>query len=269
MNAVGLTNNKRSLIAKTLLLAAVGLGVSQSFAASFVTDFEMLDFTLPKDVVKICQDKDNCPVIEVQHLKSNQRWIDTAVNQRVNNLAINHGISDKAPSRATSDQAAKTALNDFSRAQFQDAPTDAPWAYQLSVTPNYIGHVNDIELIRIDSYQFTGGAHGLPYSEHLMFDQKLKRQLKLNDILMTGKKPRFEALAKAAYKKWVSEFYDDIKDYEKSWPFSLTDNVTLTDKGVDIVYQPYAIAPYAAGMPTLSIPYQQLNGILKPQYMVK
>lgn len=264
-----LTFNKRKLVAKVCLTAAMGLGMSQSFAANFIADFEMLDYSLPKDVVKLCQDKDNCPVVEVQHLASSQKWIDSMVNKRVNNLAINHGISDKAPSSATSDQAAKAALNDFSRAQFQDAPTDAPWAYQLSVTPNYIGHINDVELIRIDSYEFTGGAHGLPYSEHLMFDQKLKRQIKLNDILITGKKPKFEALAKAAYKKWVSEFYDDIQDYEKTWPFSLTDNVTLTDKGVDIVYQPYAIAPYAAGMPTLSIPYQQLSGIIKPQYMVK
>lgn len=263
-----LNQSNCKLVSKVLLMAAIGLGMKQSFAASFVADFDMLDYTLPKDVVKLCQDNDNCPTIEVQYLKSNQKWINDAVNKKVNYLIVNSRLSEKPLSSVTTKRAVTSSLDEFTRGQFDGAPSDS-WAYQLSVTPNYIGHVNDVELIRIDSYEFTGGAHGLPYSEHLMFDQKLKRQIKLNDILISGKKPKFEALAKAAYKKWVAEFYDDIKDYEKTWPFSLTDNVTLTDKGVDIVYQPYAIAPYAAGMPTLSLPYQQLSGIIKPQYMLK
>ncbi|BFM01967.1 hypothetical protein Psyaliredsea_06140 [Psychrobacter alimentarius] len=60
-----------------------------------------------------------------------------------------------------------------------------------------------------------------------------------------------------------------MSSYEKNWPFTLSDNVTLTDKGIDILYQPYAIGPYASGMPTLSIPYSQLNGVIKPRFIPK
>jgi len=264
---------------KTLLqtkfspLAAVSVLLAASFApaqaANFISETEYFSYSLPTDVQKRCNDKNNCPNIEIQHLKSNQSWIDTLVNKRVNNLVINHGISDKPASTATSNQATKTALDAFSRAQFKEAPRDYKWSYELSVTPSYVGHVNDVELIKIDSYEFTGGAHGIPYRENLMFDQKLKRQIKLNDILITGKKPKFEAQAYDAYKKWVATFDKDLKNYEKNWPFSLSDNIMLTDKGVDLLYQPYAIAPYASGMPTLTIPYRQLNGIIKPQYVVK
>ncbi|MGI9340106.1 MAG: RsiV family protein [Psychrobacter sp.] len=43
--------------------------------------------------------------------------------------------------------------------------------------------------------------------------------------------------------------------------------MTLTDKGVDIRYQPYAIGPYAYGMPVLTIAYDNLTGILKPRFL--
>ena len=135
------------------------------------------------------------------------------------------------------------------------------------VTPDYLGHVNDFELFEIHSYVFTGGAHGMPYSEYLTFDLNTKKQVTLDDMLIKGKKPRFEALAHDAYKAWVKTVADDVSSYEKSWPFTLSDNVTLTDQGIDIRYQHYSIGPYAYGMPVLSIPYSQLQGVIKPQFL--
>ena len=36
----------------------------------------------------------------------------------------------------------------------------------------------------------------------------------------------------------------------------------FTDKGIMFVYNPYEIAPYAAGMPTFTIPYDKLKNLL-------
>ena len=137
------------------------------------------------------------------------------------------------------------------------------------VTPEYLGHVNDFELFEINSYVFTGGAHGMPYSEYLVFDQQTKKQIQLTDMLQPNKKSRFKALAYDAYKDWVKTVDEDAASYEKSWPFTLSENVTLTDKGIDIRYQHYAIGPYAYGMPVLSIPYDKLDGIIKPRFIPK
>ena len=153
--------------------------------------------------------------------------------------------------------------------QFADLPKDSVFVYNLMVTPEYLGHVNDFEMFEIDSYVFTGGAHGMPYSEYLVFDQKTKKQIQLVDMLQSGKKSRFKALAYNAYKDWVKTVDKDVASYEKNWPFTLSDNVTLTDKGIDIRYQHYSIGPYAYGMPVLSIPYSKLGGIIKPQFIPK
>ena len=86
-------------------------------------------------------------------------------------------------------------------------------------------------------------------------------------MLQPNKKSRFNALAYSAYKEWVKTVDEDVASYEKSWPFTLSDNVTLTDTGIDIRYQHYSIGPYAYGMPVLSIPYNQLQGVIKPQFL--
>lgn len=137
------------------------------------------------------------------------------------------------------------------------------------VTPDYLGHVNNFELFEINSYVFIGGAHGMPSSEYLIFDTSSKKQIQLADMLQPNNKSRFKALAYNAYKEWVKTIDKDVASYEKNWPFTLSDNVTLTDKGVDIRYQHYSIGPYAYGMPVLSIPYSELSGVIKPHFLPK
>ncbi len=56
-------------------------------------------------------------------------------------------------------------------------------------------------------------------------------------------------------------------DFRDSWPFDKTDNVFFNDKGMVLQYNVYHIAPYAMGQPTLTIPYAELEGIVRGQYL--
>ena len=262
------------LIMATASLLSVGLTAN---ASTLISSTEYLEYELPKIVRDKCYEKNNCPEIEVKYLKTNQNWLNEIVNRRINNIAINSQPSDKPINKATSTKAAKLAIDDFTKAQFEDLPADVPWSYQLTVMPEYLGHIKlgdtkqsqteDFELFEINSYVFTGGAHGMPLSEYLIFDPSSKQQVKLDDMLQKGKKARFKALAYESYKAWVKTVDEDVKKYEQSWPFTLNDNITLTDKGIDIRYSHYAIGPYAYGMPVLSIPYTKLDGIIKPRFL--
>ncbi len=239
-------------------------------ADNLISSTDYLDYELPKSVQEICAERQHCPEIEVRYLKTNQDWINDITNARINHLVVNSKPIESAPinNKATPTMV-KAAIDDFASSQFIDMPDDSSWSYNLTVKPEYLGHVNDFELFEISSYVFTGGAHGMPYSEYLIFDTSSKKQLQLTDILQTGKKPRFEALAYEAYKQWVKTVDNDLSSYEKNWPFTLSDNVTLTDKGVDIRYQHYSIGPYAYGMPVLSMPYNKLDGVIKPRFIPK
>ena len=256
-----------SMLASTMILSVVSLSAS---ATTLINNLEYLDYELPKTIQERCIERDNCPNIEIHYLKTNQDWMNKITNARINNLVINSKPSESKPSKATGDaKVVKAAIDGFVASQFADIPDDSVFVYQLMVKPDYLGHVDNFEMFEISSYVFTGGAHGMPYSEYLIFDPSTKKQVRLDDMLQTGKKPRFKALAYEAYKTWVKTVDEDLNSYEKNWPFTLDDNVTLTDKGIDIRYQHYAIGPYAYGMPVLSIPYSKLRGVIKPHFMPK
>ena len=256
-----------SIVSSALLFGTLSFS---AHAGSLFSSTEYLDYQLPKKVQESCTARDNCPEIEVKYLNTNHKWINDITNQRINTLVINSRPSESAPITTKANPAAvKSALDGFVASQFNELPSDSAFAYSLKVTPDYVGHINDFETFEISSYVFVGGAHGMPYSEYLLFDQKTKKQIKLADMLQSGKKSQFKALVYNAYKDWVKTVDKDIKNYEKNWSFTLSDNVTLTDKGIDIRYQPYDIAPYAYGMPVLSIPYNKLGGIIQPRFIPK
>ena len=268
------------LLTKTLLAIMVSsVFTIHANASTMISATDYLEYELPQSIQDKCYEKNNCPDIEVKYLKTNQNWINDIVNARVNNIVINSQPSESAVNKSTSTEAAKLAIDAFAKSQFADLPADVPWSYQLMVKPDYLGHIKrshvqlgqteDLELFEINSYVFTGGAHGMPFSEYLIFDPNTKTQITLADLLEQGQQPYFEALAYDAYKNWVKTVDNDINSYEQSWPFTLSDNVTLTDKGIDIRYQHYAIGPYAYGMPVLTISYSKLNGIIKPQFLPK
>ena len=239
-------------------------------ARTLISNTNYLDYELPKTVLDSCSERQNCPEIEVKYLKTNHDWINKITNARIDSLVVNSQPSESAViKKSTGAKDIKIAIDNFVKSQFAELPEDSVFVYNLMVTPEYLGHVENFELFELSSYVYTGGAHGMPYSEYLVFDLSTKKQVQLADMLISGKKSQFKALAYDAYKTWVKTVDNNVASYEKNWPFTLSDNITLTDKGIDILYQPYAIAPYSSGMPVLSIPYNKLHGIIKPHFLIK
>ncbi|WP_278395681.1 RsiV family protein, partial [Acinetobacter venetianus] len=60
---------------------------------------------------------------------------------------------------------------------------------------------------------------------------------------------------------------NDPKEYEEAWPFQVTDNFLLGEQGLILQYGEYEIGPYVVGLPRLVIPFDQLKGVLKPEYL--
>ncbi|TBU92183.1 RsiV family protein [Stutzerimonas kirkiae] len=123
---------------------------------------------------------------------------------------------------------------------------------------------DDLVVIELSSYLFTGGAHGMPGRAFINYDLRQQRQLELADMLLPGQARAFWDKAADAHWKWLAAngFARD-DDFLASWPFQRTDHVALLKEGVLLKYDVYAIAPYSSGHPELLIPYGQLEGIIK------
>ncbi|HLS17873.1 MAG TPA: RsiV family protein [Paenalcaligenes sp.] len=116
----------------------------------------------------------------------------------------------------------------------------------------------------------TGAAHGLAATQFINWSNTDRKVLTIEDIVRPRKLEQFYALQQKAHQRWVDKLdlaQDDPEQFARLWPFQRTENIALTDAGVLVKYDPYAIAPYAAGMPQFLIPYDELKGVLRNDYL--
>ena len=138
----------------------------------------------------------------------------------------------------------------------------------------YNGYVEcntkDLVSVLVESYSYTGGAHGLTTCYGKNYDVKNKKFVKYEDVFCDGFE---EELAGLIDEKLSNP--EEGEDYGL-FPFykdSLTDIFTpgfetfyFTEDGITFIYGEYLIAPYASGNIFVEIPYEELNHLLKDEY---
>jgi len=142
--------------------------------------------------------------------------------------------------------------------------------YQVVLKAAVLRQAGDLAVLQLDSYQYTGGAHGIPATQYLNWQRSRNRVLSLADALAPGQRPAFMQALRQAHAAWLEtnpDARDDRAAYDKLWPFQESENYALVDDGVRVKYDAYSIAPYSHGQPELTIPYAALRGVLKPEYL--
>jgi uncharacterized protein len=120
--------------------------------------------------------------------------------------------------------------------------------------------------LTLQSYSYGhGAAHGMPGITYIHYLRGEKRRLTAGDVF-TGKgwQQRLQELALAAVKKTEGE------DLMLDDPSSINDLVVdparwdFSADGLVLQFEPYEVAPYAAGAPTVVIPWPELQNLLAP-----
>lgn len=128
-----------------------------------------------------------------------------------------------------------------------------------------------LTVIELDSWQyFTGAAHGIGATQFLNWDNAREAIIPLDAVLAPGARPGFDAALRAAHQRWLQAQPDAQSDpatWNRLWPFQPSDNYAFTDEGIVVKYNSYELAPYSYGQPELLIPYADLAGILRVDYL--
>jgi hypothetical protein len=127
-----------------------------------------------------------------------------------------------------------------------------------------------VVVVQLDSYIYSGGAHGNSTTQYLNWLPRSDMVVNLQTMIPSDNMLAFEAALKRQHARWLQTndlAKADPKAYDKMWPFKPSENAALLADGIAITYDPYEIGPYALGMPTLMIPYSELQGILRPELM--
>lgn len=251
-----------------------------------VGNVEKLSLNLPE-----CKEK-NCPELDIYRLSSNQNFIDQVIDQKI--LEILKEVVTLAPNQEQEEKSASTAeasselsIKDVQTPKMELEQKVAPYtkaflsldeeikalsanhSISLMIKPKILKSEGSLVTVVLNSSHYLGGAHGSTSQTYLNFDLDTKKQVQLKDIIEKDKLKQLDEKAYEAFKAWIieSEIATNVDEYEQAWKFKLSDNFNLDKKGLILQYGEYEIGPYVVGLPRLIIPYDQLQGILKAQYL--
>ena len=271
---------------------AASEAVTPEAVLSLEGENQALDLSLPE-----CN-ANNCPEIDIERLSSNQPYIDAWIDaeilklmQHILSIAPNPELEQKIASQAQfaasqaslASEAQAAAVTSKTTLEQQLQPYVGSFLYldqelkdlnanhQISVMvkPRILNNQGPLATVVLNSSSYLGGAHGSSSQQYANFDLKSKQLIVLKDIVLPKQQAALEKVAYAVFKQWVTDakLAENIRDYEQAWKFHLSDNFYLSQQGLILQYAEYEIGPYVVGLPKLVVAYEELNGILKPEYL--
>ena len=133
---------------------------------------------------------------------------------------------------------------------------------------NVLGQHIGLVVLALSSYNFTGGANGESGLSYLHYERSTERWLSLPDFFIEGQEPAFWQLVQQAHQQWLqTNKFDQDASFTETWPFSRTDNVAFLEAQVVLSYPVGQLGPNYLGNVQLSINYDKLHGIVKPQFI--
>ena len=137
--------------------------------------------------------------------------------------------------------------------------------FNLSVNVNYYKDITHVYML---TYAYTGGAHYTRDDTSLYYDNKTKEFVDLKYFFKDEES--FKKLSSIAY-YYVLKLED--KTFDELWVKRGTDptidnyrHFNFKDEGLEILFPPYQIASWADGEIKITIPYEEINDLLKEEY---
>ncbi|NNP74895.1 hypothetical protein A7P54_17555 [Acinetobacter sp. Ac_3412] len=223
-----------------------------------------------------------CPDFTVERLQSNFPFIDQLLDQQILEQlgkildvvdvdASAASVPKTAEDKSSLDAQAQAYANAFVKIDEELKALSSSHQISLMIKPKILQPKGTLATVVLNSSSYLGGAHGSTSQRYYNFDLTTQKQVQLHDLLLPKQKASLDKLAHEAFKTWIvdSKLATDPKEYEQAWPFQVTDNFLLGEQGLILQYGEYEIGPYVVGLPRLVIPFSELQGVLKPEYLPK
>lgn len=227
------------------------------------------------DCIDIKADDRRCLDFNVSYLHTNQARLNEYLIQDVRQLLQieqHNAPSDLAKLAELYVQEKRKELKEFR----EDANNVG---FSLNYEQTLLGQRNQIVGIKMIFSGYEGGAHGYNSTHYLNFNTATQQKLTIADIRVAGAEKALADKLKNLYQNHpvfteTSLSAEEIKTFiEKDWAdsiqeaFANPDNFTFTNEGILFSFPPYAIGPYGMGEIELVLPYQEAQGLIRPEWL--
>lgn len=125
----------------------------------------------------------------------------------------------------------------------------------------FTGQWGDIVSYRLDTYTYSGGAHGSSGTNCFNIDLNTGNRVKDTDIFIEG----FEQELGKILTKHLHSDLDCKRDFSSLFvsEISPSANYCMSSNGIDYIYEEYEIGPSYLGCVTVHVPWSELAHIMK------
>lgn len=122
------------------------------------------------------------------------------------------------------------------------------------------GHEGLISYV-VEHDSYTGGAHGLGQLDAIVLDLRDGSAVNESDLFADG----YEESLSERLSTHLPEAFDDEESYEGLFVKQIAPNgnFMVSEDGVTYIYQPYEIGPYSLGTISVTVPWTELEDLLK------
>ena len=201
-------------------------------------------------------------VIELNIPRANE---DTDVGKSINKVINDHiantlNFSEDFTESIPLEQAIKKFQEEYKtfKADFEESAL----VWEATFDGEVVYKSNDVICIALSNYTNTGGAHGNANITLYNFNLQSGSVYSLNDLV--SDEEALTALAKDFFIKELEMNSDEhLEDYFFGEDFHLPANIGFNEDGLLMLYNVYEIASYAQGITEFTIPFKDVQPLLK------
>lgn len=137
--------------------------------------------------------------------------------------------------------------------------------YEVNETNNVLG-------VHLTVYEYTGGAHYVRDDKSYYYNKKEDKIVSILDFLKDEKS--LDKLSNISYYYVMKYSVDNHLEFDEEMAkdglkcdVDNFEHFNFLDNGLEIIFPPLQVAYYAAGEVKILIPYNELDGIIKDEYL--
>ncbi|MEW7289299.1 DUF3298 and DUF4163 domain-containing protein [Aquimarina sp. 2304DJ70-9] len=237
-------NTKPNTYSKIVVVLVILMGLSSCTKRESFT-FEKQNFAV--DQMLDCSTID-CASLEINLLKvTDDSQISSTINKEIEKVACAVlNIGENQPEGSM-----KQAMQEFNNS-YQKISTEFPdeiVPYEATIDCELGFQSESLISVVMDSYVFTGGAHGYGGISYINIDTKTGKRIVNTDLFKNykGFVHHAEKVFRSKHEILESESINSTGFFFENETFSLPENIGFTEKEVILFYNPYEISSYAEG----------------------
>ncbi len=219
-----------------------------------------------KPLVLTEEDCADCPKVSIsipQAVQGNKTA--STVNTALREEIISQLLFDEDMEVAKLEDALLSFKNGYIELKNLYAEEATPWEAQIEGKVVYEDET--LLTVQLNSYIFTGGAHGYSAQRFLNFDKK--RGVELENWQLFQNRKAFQQFVEAKFREQESipeeASINQTGLMFESNRFYLPENIGFTEEGIQLLYNPYEVASYADGPIVLTLPFKEVEPFLAPR----